>query len=79
MKPQFTNVLRFGGLSHKWSMNKTAKMLRPEQVAELISVSTRTLARWRCDGTGPAWLKVGRVIRYPSVDLEEWKNHHISN
>ena len=46
--------------------------LRPEEFAETLGVSTKTLLRWRTDGTGPKWIKRGKVILYPLGDILDW-------
>lgn len=47
--------------------------LSPAQVAELLGLSTRTLWRWRCRGTGPAWSRCGdRAVRYRRADVDAW-------
>ena len=35
-------------------------------------INVLTLADWRCKGTGPAYIKVGRLIRYRLDDLDAW-------
>jgi hypothetical protein len=35
-------------------------------------VSVRTLQRWRLEGGGPLFVKVGRLVRYPRSDLDAW-------
>jgi predicted DNA-binding transcriptional regulator AlpA len=41
--------------------------------AARLGVSTRTLQRWRRDGSGPAYMRAGpRAIRYSDAALEEW-------
>lgn len=35
-----------------------------------LSVSPRTLAVWRCEGKGPRWHSVGRLVRYHRDDLD---------
>ena len=47
-------------------------LLTPDQLAEMLSVSTKTLDRWRRGGTGPACIQVGGSVRYRAVDVEEW-------
>src|SRR5579885_1828022 len=47
------------------------ELLTPEQVAELLHISTRTLANWRCAGVGPRYARVGG-IRYRQSDVEDW-------
>jgi hypothetical protein len=32
----------------------------------------QTLRRWRMEGRGPRWLKVGGRIRYRWADVERW-------
>ena len=47
-------------------------LLTPEKVEEVLGKDRKTLERWRSDGYGPRWLKVGRSIRYRESDLQEW-------
>ncbi len=47
-------------------------LLDNEGAAEFLGVSPTTLPRWRWSGVGPAYLKVGRAIRYRRSDLEAW-------
>ena len=35
-------------------------------------VSGRTLQRWRLEGIGPKFLKLGRLVRYRQSDLDQW-------
>ena len=35
-------------------------------------VSKRTMQRWRLEGVGPTYFKIGRLVRYRQVDLEEF-------
>ncbi len=35
-------------------------------------LSSRTLQRKRRDGTGPVYIKVGRLVRYRQSDLDAW-------
>jgi excisionase family DNA binding protein len=47
-----------------------SKLLTPEQVAELLSVTTHTLAVWRCEGRYPLpYIKTGRLVRYREEDV----------
>jgi len=53
-----------------------ASSIRPNvdtrRAAELIGMSTRTLEKWRGEGNGPPFLKLGRRVLYAVADLEEW-------
>ena len=33
-------------------------------------LSTRTMQRWRLEGVGPTYVKLGRLVRYRKSDLE---------
>lgn len=46
--------------------------LSTDAAAELINSSPSTLARWRCDGTGPAYSKHGRIVRYHRDAIHQW-------
>lgn len=46
------------------------RLLRPEDVAQILGVSERTLERWRMEGSGPRYLSLSRkVVRYEAGDL----------
>jgi excisionase family DNA binding protein len=45
----------------------------PAQLAERLGVSVRTLADWRHEGKGPAYLVIGyRNVKYAHTDVEKW-------
>lgn len=46
--------------------------LTPQQAAEFLGVSTRTLQRWRTSGEGPRFTQRRQVVRYARRALEEW-------
>lgn len=48
------------------------ELLSPSQVAELLKVTTNTLAIWRFHRRGPSYLKIGRQVRYPLEDIEQF-------
>ncbi|MGL1921590.1 MAG: helix-turn-helix domain-containing protein [Hyphomicrobiales bacterium] len=35
-------------------------------------ISARTLQRWRLEGVGPAFIKLGRLVRYRQSDLNNF-------
>lgn len=50
-----------------------ADLLTPEQAAQLLGLSDRTLATWRSKGRhGLAWIRVGGRIRYSKAALTAW-------
>ena len=49
------------------------KYLTEAQLSEMLSVSRRTLRRWREVGVGPAYVQAGKVsIRYPADKVREY-------
>lgn len=42
-----------------------------------IGVGYWTLARWRSDGTGPRYLKIGNRVAYRGADLNAWLDSRI--
>lgn len=48
------------------------KLLTQKEVARLLGVSERTLERHRVFGTGPGFVRLGRLVRYRVSDLEAW-------
>ena len=52
------------------SPNKN-NLLDEAEVAEHCNIATATLRNWRCLGTGPAYLKLGkRSVRYRREDVD---------
>ena len=47
-----------------------APLLSSPDVAKLLDVSERTLEFWRYAGKGPAYVRVGRRVRYRPADVE---------
>jgi predicted DNA-binding transcriptional regulator AlpA len=41
-------------------------------LANRLELSTRTLERYRLMGAGPAFVKLGKLIRYRPQDVEQW-------
>lgn len=48
--------------------------LSTRQTAGLLHVSHVTLARWRIEGQGPAYLKAGRRVLYDCAVVIAWVN-----
>jgi len=51
--------------------------LRPQEAADLLRMSVPSLARWRCQGTGPVYRKCGSRVVYAEKDLLEWADKQI--
>jgi predicted DNA-binding transcriptional regulator AlpA len=48
------------------------QLLNQRQAAHLLRLSVRTLERHRTSGTGPRFVRLGRLIRYQEGDLADW-------
>jgi excisionase family DNA binding protein len=48
------------------------ELLTQQQLADELQVSMRTLERWRQEGTGPSFVRVGRSPRYRRSDINAW-------
>ena len=49
----------------------------PDQAAQKLNVTIRTLARWRTDGCGPRFVRVGkRRIGYTEAEIDRWLADH---
>ncbi|MDD5718942.1 MAG: helix-turn-helix domain-containing protein [Candidatus Krumholzibacteria bacterium] len=49
-------------------------LLTEFQAAEILRISVFSLRRWRSErrGQGPAWVRLGRAIRYEPSELERY-------
>lgn len=45
---------------------------KPEAAGAQIGVTQGTLAKWRCAGTGPAFIRIGGRILYKQADLDAY-------
>lgn len=52
-------------------------LLTPNELATRLKVHPGTLRRWRMDGEGPRWIKLGSAqssaVRYELADVEAWE------
>ena len=54
---------------------RDVKHLTQEELAERWNCSGETLARWRCEGNGCRWMRIGGYIRYRVADVEAYESH----
>jgi Helix-turn-helix domain len=47
-------------------------LLTGEQAAQYLGLNKRSLERYRVVGTGPAFVKLGRLCLYREGDLDAW-------
>lgn len=50
----------------------TDRLLTDDEAAAYLQASTSTLNFWRTQRRGPAFVKLGRNVRYRRCDLDRW-------
>lgn len=54
--------------------------LTPQQAADYLGLSVKTLAGWRCTGKVPLpFFKLGDAVRYRKADLDEYIAQRMQN
>ena len=46
------------------------------EAADMISVSVKSLQRWRQNHSGPPYIKLKHLVRYAIQDLQDWMDHY---
>ncbi|WP_232241389.1 AlpA family transcriptional regulator [Kutzneria sp. 744] len=52
--------------------NAPEPLWSPEDLASFLKLPEKTLTKWRSDGTGPRWLKIGKHVRYNPKEVRDW-------
>jgi hypothetical protein len=53
-------------------MPEVEPLLTEKQVAAILQTAVQTLRNWRCRGVGPAFTKVGPLVRYTPQALRDY-------
>lgn len=48
------------------------QLIRPIDAARMLNVSVRTLANWRSEGRGPAYVRIDNRTKYDLADVEAY-------
>lgn len=48
------------------------RLLRPQEVCDLLGVTMHAVEAWRRRGGGPEFVRVGRLIRYRQSAIEQY-------
>jgi predicted DNA-binding transcriptional regulator AlpA len=54
------------------AIHDEARLLTEHEVANLLTLSIKTVRNWRLSGFGPPHLKLGRLVRYRVSDVKAW-------
>lgn len=52
--------------------HKQDRLLKQEEVKEILGLADSTLEQWRLRGKGPKFVRVGRAVRYRESDLHTY-------
>jgi len=47
-------------------------LFKPDIVSQMLCVSAATLRKWRWEGKGPKFVKIGRKVVYRQSDIDEY-------
>jgi excisionase family DNA binding protein len=53
-------------------MTANESLVTEDEAASLLRVSLTSVRRWRRDGRGPVYRKIGRSVRYRREDLADF-------
>ena len=59
--------------------NNVEKFLTQDDVAALWSISTNTLRKWRWEGKGPKFVKLGARVVYRESDVMAYAQENIKS
>lgn len=48
------------------------ELLTTAELAAYLKVPVQTIHAWRTHGTGPIGVRMGKHVRYPRRDVEQW-------
>jgi Helix-turn-helix domain len=51
-------------------LQEPKRLLHPDEASDYLRVAKQTLARWRCYGLGPHFVRIGGRIFYDLADLD---------
>lgn len=49
-----------------------SRLLKEQEVAEILNMEVSTLRRWRWAGDGPKFIKIGAAVRYDPQALKDY-------
>jgi predicted DNA-binding transcriptional regulator AlpA len=54
------------------------KLMTPQELAAMTGLRVQTLAKMRCQGHGPAFVKLShRAVRYKAADVAAWIDSNV--
>jgi hypothetical protein len=59
--------------------NSEQIVITESETARRLNISVSGLRKWRREGTGPKFMRFGRLIRYSVDDLKVWLSERIAD
>ena len=59
-----------------FSHQPVSQLIDTDAFCAMVNKSKNTAERWRREGTGPAYIKVGRSVFYDREDVQAWLQSH---
>jgi len=69
---QYRRGMTLSQLGDARSPRDPDRLLAPADLANVLQLPERTLQTWRYQRTGPAFLRLGRHVRYRWSDVANW-------
>ena len=57
--------------------NELPRLHTEKQAAFYLNCSVKFLQKLRRTGGGPQWVKLGRMVRYPTADLDSYVSNSV--
>lgn len=57
-------------------MEQDHTLLSTKLLSRRWNIAPRTLERWRAEGRGPQFVRIGRHVRYRRTDIEAFEAKH---
>lgn len=48
------------------------KLMNTNELAEYLGIAVSTIVDYRLKGIGPVYVKIGHLVRYRKVDVDNW-------
>ena len=58
-------------------MEQDHTLLSTKLLSRRWNIAPRTLERWRAEGRGPQFVRIGRHVRYRKADIDAFEAQHI--
>jgi Helix-turn-helix domain len=61
-----------GKIGESFARPSDLDLFGENEAARILGVEARTLQSWRVSGKPPAFIKIGRLVKYARIDIEKF-------